>query len=191
VTFRRGQGELVLLALLLSDALALTSQQGGPALDLGVGLGVGAPFEPRIGGHLGLGWWVGTYDDQYAFGKYWALGPSIRFDFVPGRFDLVSGSWSAAPMLELRRGIELIVVGVAPFVAGGPVLASVEGAQPALGWTARTGVNLKLRRTRFWGLTTRLELGAEGVGDRVGFAGGLLVGGAFARPAHEIKGPEL
>jgi hypothetical protein len=173
-----------LLALTLSEALALTSRQGGPAVDLGVGLGVGAPFQPRLGGHLGLGWWVGTYDDQYAFGKYWAFGPSVRFDLVPG-------TWSAAPMFEIRRGVELIVVGVAPFVAGGPVLASVEGAEPALGWTARTGVNLKLRRTRFWGLTARLELGAEGVGGNVGFAGGLLLGGAFARPAHEIKAPEI
>jgi hypothetical protein len=185
----------VLLALILSEAHALTSQQGGPALDLGVGLGVGAPFAPRFGGHLGLGWWTGTYDDQYSFGKYWAVGASVRFDTNP----LLSPtpSWSLAPMLEIRRGVELIVVGVAPFVAGGPVLANhpaaggVTDAPPAvLGWTARTGVNLKLRRSRFWGITARLELGAEGVGEHTGFAGGLLLGAAFARPAHEIKAPE-
>lgn len=176
---------LVLLLALHAPAQALTSHQGGPALDLAAGLGMGGrPLKPAVGGQLSLGWWAGTYDDQYAFGRYWWIGPTARVDWNPDALAIT-------PMLELRRGLELFVAGVAPFLAGGVTLSiPAEGAAPPLGWTARGGVQLKLRRTRFFGLSLRLEGGADGVGDAVGFAGGALLGVSWARPARAITAPE-
>src|SRR5262245_53965819 len=105
-----------MLLLALSDAHALTSRQGGPAVDLAAGLGIrDVPVHPGLGGQLSLGWWLGTYDDQYAFGRYWGLGTTLRADWHP------TGT-ALAPMLEVRRGLELFVAGIAPFVAGGLVL---------------------------------------------------------------------
>jgi hypothetical protein len=151
-------------------SFALTSRQHGPALDLGVGLGVGAaPARPMLGIAASAGWWVGTYDDEYAFGRYWALGPTVRVDLGRGA--------RVAPTLELRRGLELFVAGVAPFVAVGPVLTG-----DGVGATARIGLNGKLRRTRSVGLTVRFEGGADWVAGAPSFTGGLLLGGAWARP---------
>ncbi|MEZ4234666.1 MAG: hypothetical protein R3F59_00560 [Myxococcota bacterium] len=77
---------IALLTLLLAaPAHALTSHQSGPSLDLAAGLGLrGTPLRPGVGGDLSLGWWAGTYDDQYAFGKYWWLGATGRVDWRPG-----------------------------------------------------------------------------------------------------------
>jgi hypothetical protein len=170
---------LVLLSAVPADAL--TSRQGGPSLDVAAGLGLrGSPaLLPSAGGMVSAGWWTGTYDDQYAFGRYWWVGPTVRVDWHPDALGL-------APMLELRRGLELFVAGVAPFLAVGPALAFAE--DPTVGLTARTGLNVKLRRTRYLGLTLRLEGGVD-VADRVGFGGGALLGVAFARPSHPITGP--
>lgn len=181
----------VLLGSLLASpaALALTSRQGGPSLDLAAGVGMrGAPLRPGVGGQLSLGWWVGTYDDQYAFGKYWMFGPTGRVDWLPGAHAL-----AVTPMFELRRGIELFVVGLAPFVAGGVTTSAALDGGPAapIGWTARGGLQVKFRRSRFWGLSLRVEAGADGLGGgKYGFAGGVLIGPTFARPAHAITAPE-
>lgn len=170
------------LWLSLSPALALTSKQGGPSFDLAAGLGLrGAPVHPAVGGQLSLGWWTGVYDDQYAFGRYWWIGTTVRADWRPDTFGLT-------PMLEIRRGLELIVVGVAPFVAGG---LTVDPGGDTLGATGRAGVELKFRRSRYWGLSLRLEAGADVVDSTVGFAGGALIGVSFARPSHGITTPEL
>lgn len=170
-----------ILWLSLSPALALTSQQGGPAFDLAVGLGLrGAPVRPALGGQLSVGWWTGVYDDQYAFGRYWWVGPTVRADWRPDGFGL-------SPMLEIRRGLELIVVGVAPFLAGG---LTIDPDQEVLGFTGRGGVQLKFRRTRYWGISLRVEAGVDVVDSAVGFAGGVLLGPSFARPAHAISEPE-
>jgi hypothetical protein len=167
---------------LSSPALALTQVQGGPAFDLAAGLGLrGAPLRPALGGQASFGWWSGVYDDQYAFGRYWWLGATVRADWRPDAFGLT-------PMIELRRGIELIVVGVAPFVAGGLTLQPDGGV---LGFTGRAGVGLKLRRTRYFGLSLRVEAGVDVVDEQVGFAGGVLVGPSFARPLHGITEPEI
>jgi hypothetical protein len=168
--------------LLVSPALALTSQQGGPAFDLGVGLGLrGSPVRPTAGGQVSIGWWTGTYDDQYAFGRYWWIGPTVRVDWRPDAFGLT-------PMLEIRRGVELIVVGIAPFVAGG---LTVDPGQAVVGFTGRGGLQLKFRRSRYWGISLRLEGGVDVVESTVGFAGGALLGASFARPAHGVTEPEL
>ena len=175
-----------ILWLSLSSALALTSQQGGPAFDLAAGLGLrGAPVRPAVGGQLSLGWWTGVYDDQYAFGRYWWIGPTVRADWR-------SDGFGVSPMLEIRRGLELIVFGVSPFLAGGVTIApsGVDPEQDAIGFTGRGGVQLKFRRTRYWGLSLRLEGGVDVIDSAVGFAGGVLIGPSFARPSHGITEPE-
>jgi hypothetical protein len=184
-----------LLSLLVPSALALTSHQSGPSLDLAAGLGLrGAPsspsggptpLRPAVGGDLSLGWWVGTYDDQYAFGKYWWIGASGRVDWRPEALGIT-------PMLEVRRGLELFVAGIAPFVAGGPTLSVVsDGASVPVGLSARAGAMAKFRRTRFVGISLRVEAGADVVRAKPGFAGGVLFGVSWARPAQAITAPEI
>jgi hypothetical protein len=180
------EADMLLLLSLLSPALALTSQQSGPSLDLAAGLGLrGAPVSAALGGDLSLGWWIGTYDDQYAFGKYWWLGASGRVDWRPDALGIT-------PMVEVRRGLELFVVGVAPFVGAGPVLSVVSGGGDVpVGLTGRAGVMVKMRRTRFLGISLRLEAGADVVGGSPSFAGGALFGVSWARPASAITAPEI
>lgn len=176
----------MLLLFTMCSALALTARQGGPSIDLGAGLSLGgSPFAANAGGHFALGWWTGTYDDQFSFGKYWSFGLSNRFDF-----GLTDQRWSLAPMFEIRRGLELIVVGVHPFLAGGPILVAQGDEDLAIGWTARAGIGGKFRRSRFFGLTARIEGGVDSAAGAVSPAFSLLLGGAFARPAHAIKDPE-
>jgi hypothetical protein len=151
-------------------ALALTSPQSGPGVEVTAGLGLAdAPVSARLGAAVSAGWWFGHYDDQYSLGRYTWIGPTVRAEVLPG--DL-----RVAPMLELRRGIDLVVAGVAPFVAGGPLLAG-----DALGGTARAGVVAKFRRTRHLGFVLRLEAGADFLGGAT-FSGGALLGVAFSRP---------
>lgn len=178
----------VSLWLLLAPAHAITRSQSGPIVEAGVGASITqAPVRPALAGQLSLGWWRGTYDDAYAFGRYWALVQTTRIDALA-----TSGVWTLAPMLELRRGIDIFVANPAGFLAVGPVLAlpvAVQG-EPAVGVTARGGLDFKWRRSRFWGLTVRLEGGVDVLSDRVSPAAGLLLGGGFARPARPMEKPK-
>ena len=99
------------------------------------------------------------------------------------------GDGAVTPMLEVRRGVELFVAGVAPSVGVGPTI----GFDGAVGVTARAGLNVKLRRTRVTGISLRLEAGADFVDDDppVGFAGGVLLGVAWMRPAHALESIEV
>lgn len=172
---------LALALLLASPAQALTSHQSGPALDLAAGLGLGgAPLRASVGGEVSLGWWLGVYDDQYAFGRYWWLGATGHVDWRPDALAIV-------PMVEVRRGLELIVAGLYIGAGGGLVLVP---EVPEPGWTGRLSVGAKFRRSRFFGLTLRLEGGVDVRGDAVGFGGGALLGVAFARPARAITAPQ-
>lgn len=173
----------LLLLLCTPDAQALSSRQAGPSLDLAAGLGLsGAPVRAGLGGQLSAGWWFGTYDDAYALGKYWWIGPT-------GRIDVQGERIAIAPMLELRRGLEIIVAGVNLFVAGGVVSTIAEPAPP-LGYTGRAGLMGKFRRHRYWGLTLRLEGGIDLVDGQVSPTIGTLIGIAFARPSRQRE-PEI
>ncbi len=176
---------LVASWLFLAPAHAITGPQSGPLVELGAGVGVtGRPVQGAVGGHLSLGWWHGVYDDAYAFGRYWALVSTTRIDALPP-----SGVWSLAPMLELRRGIDIFVANPAFVLGGGPRLALPVGTDGpvGVGGTARAGLAFKLRRSRFWGFTLRAEVGADVEGGQVAPAGGLLLGGGFARPARKME----
>jgi hypothetical protein len=177
---------LMTLWLASTPAHAITGIEKGPLLELGAGLGVtGQPTQPALGVHASIGWWAGTYDTAYAFGRYWALVSTTRLDALPA-----AGTWSLAPMLEVRRGIDIFVANPAFFVSGGPVLSIPVGPSAAgdpLGATGRTGLAFKLRRSRFWGLTLRVEAGVDVVSSTVRPAGGVMVGGGFARPARKME----
>ncbi len=173
---------LPLIALSLSPAHGITQVQGGPILELGAGLDMGgSPVQARGGAHLSALWWTGTYDDAYAFGRHWAVGPTLRVDVHPDALGL-------APMLEVRRGLDIFIAGLHAFVAGGAVSAVPLGSDvaPPLGWTGRGGFGAKLRRHRYWGATLRLEAGVDGVGDQISFAGGVMLGVGFSRPARQM-----
>lgn len=172
---------LLLAALLSAPAHAITQKQVGPYVELGLG-GGGArsgPLQGSVGGHLSTGLWAGTYDDAYAFGRYWALGLTGR-----GSYLISSGALEVAPMLELRRGLDVFVANPAPFLAVGPALVIDDGA--ALGLTARGGLALKWRKHRFWGITFRFEGGVDVFDSAVSPTFGLFVGGGFARPSREM-----
>jgi len=170
----------LLLALLSAPAHALTQKQAGPYIELGAGGGGGGtPVGGRVGGHLSVGLWRGTYDDAYSFGRYWSVGLANRVDLAPS-----TGALSVAPMLEVRRGLDVFVANTSPFLAGGPLLVLDGGT--AVGGTARGGLSVKWRRHRFWGITFRFEGGADFVADTVAPTFGLYVGGGFGRPAREM-----
>lgn len=173
----------LLLALLLTpSAEALTSRQSGPWVDAHVGFAAAdAPLAAGLGWQAGVGWWTGRYDDAFAIGRYWAGGAVLRQDFV-------DGALRTAPLLEVRRGVDLLVLGWHVFLAGGPLWAP-EAGEPlaggvAIGATARGGAGLTWRRNPFLGLTVRVEAGADVVDGEVGAAIAALVGGHFARPVR-------
>ncbi len=169
----------MLLALAPLTASALTTHLSAVGVDLAAGLGWGgAPLRPAAGGVVSVGWFRGQFDDQFSFGRYWWLGPTARLDTD-------FGTWRVAPTLELRRGLDLLVAGVSYGLTAGPVLAP--GAAP--GWTARAVGVARLRRTRSFSFTSRLELGVDGRGPSVGFAGGLSLGCTVAAPLRPLTEP--
>ena len=172
-----------LLLSLVAPAHALTQTQAGPLFTLAAGGSLtGAPVQPSAAGQLSFGAWFGTYDDAYSFGRYWAVVQTTRVDLLSAR-----GDTTVAPMLELRRGLDILVANVAGFVAGGPALVVADGT--TLGGTARAGVDAKWRRTRFWGLTVRLEGGVDVLDGAVQPTAAVLVGAGFARPARPMDKP--
>lgn len=176
------RGAMLVLAasLAVPSAHALQRRQAGPTLELGVGPAMAArPVGFAGAGQLSLGWWVGPYDDDYALGRFWAVAVTGRVDVLPR-----DGSLRVAPLLEIRRGMDLIVLAPHAFVAGGPVLTG-----DTLGWTARAGGGLKFRRTKTFGFTGRLEAGMDGVGAALSPVVGLTLGVGWSTPAKKRKGP--
>ncbi len=167
----------LLLALLLSSAQAITTDRSGPTFDLALG---GDLTLPPVGGGLaglaGVNWWWGRYDHSYAIGRYWSLGVANRFDLQLG-----DAGMHLAPLLELRRGNDLIVVGTYTAIAAGP-LVLMTSDDTAIGATGRLAVGGEFRRHRFWGATLRLEAGADYVDGAVFGTGALLLGVQFSRP---------
>jgi hypothetical protein len=165
---------LILLSL-ATNAHALTTNRSGYGIELAGGATLALP--PVSGGgsaSVGAHWWFGPYDDSYAIGRYWAIGTTDRVDFGPAGLSL-------APMLELRRGTDLIVLGMWSGLAGGPLIAL--GDDTVIGATGRFIAGAEFRRSRFWGFTGRIELGADMLGDTVVGVGSLQLGLQFSRPA--------
>ena len=135
---------------------SLTAQRGGVYTAVSVGSGNGGvPFAGGLGWHGGVGLWVGRYDEDMALGRHWGFAASVRQDWIPGAQQL-----RTAPMLEVRRGFDLLAVGFSAFVAGGPLLHTGSGPLFA-GGTARLGGNVKWRFHANWGLNLRVEGGVD------------------------------
>lgn len=168
---------LLLVLTLAHPAHALTSRQSGPYGEVAAGLGLGdRPLHAGLGWEVGAGWWRGRYDDAYAIGRYWSGGVTLRQDWI-------TGALRTSPLIELRRGTDLIVAGWWAFLAGGPLVATAEDTGAAtVGGTARTGIGAEFRRTRYLGITLRLEGGVDYVGRRIGGTGAALLGFQFSRP---------
>lgn len=162
--------------LLLSTADALTSDRSGPSFDLAAGGSFLAP--PVLGGVSGfasLGWWDGNYDDSYAIGRYWSAQLNGRVDYLP------AADLRIAPTFEVRRGLDLVVVGWYVGGGGGPLLVPTDdGLQ--IGAGGRLAFGAEFRRTRFLGFTARIEAGADVVGGAVAGCASMMLGGQFSRP---------
>lgn len=167
---------MLLLCLSVAMGGSLSRPRAGPGVDLGAGIGwSGRPV--AVAGQLSVGGWTGRYDDDFAIGRHWWIGATGRLRASASRVEV-------APVLEVRRGIDLLVAGVQGFVAGGPVI-DVAGSEPArpVGFTGMAGIVGRYRRTRHVSLTLRLEGGVDVVGGQVGPVVGALIGVGWARPA--------
>ena len=163
----------LLLLSLLTPAHALTTDRSGYGFDLAGGVDVAIPGSPSGQVQLGAHWWWGPYDDSSALGRYWALGPTDTLT--------VGEQLSLSPTLEVRRGLDLIVVGWYAGLGAGPVVP-LTGQDP-LGATARLIGGFEFRRSATFGFTARAELGADLVGDAVHGTASVLLGVQISRPA--------
>ncbi len=176
------------IALSTSANAQFAENMSGPYLDVAGGLGMGdAPMAAGPGWMGGFGWWFGRYDSAYAIGRYTSIGVNVRQDLLHlgGAKGSPPQAMRTAPLLELRKGNDLIVAGVSGFLAGGPLLTSV-GNSTSLDYTARGGVGAEFRRHRYWGLTLRLEGGVD-IGDQVSGVFSTLLGVQFSRPARLVE----
>lgn len=138
------------------SAFAQTSAQAGGWVDASGGLSVGSdPLHFGPGGQGSLGIWWGNYDDRRALGRSWGLGAALRYEHR-------SAQPRVAPMLELRRQIDLLVVGLRWRVQAGP---EIHG--DVLGVGARVGGSAMVRVRPWFGPTLNLDVGAAYVGGQV------------------------
>ena len=99
---------LLLLALALGNAqAAITSDRTGGYVDVTAGLGLGGEPAASAGAlDFSVGAWRGKYDQELSFGRYWGGGVSIRQHWRP------ESGLRTAWLLEARRGMDLVVVGM-------------------------------------------------------------------------------
>jgi hypothetical protein len=175
------------LALPLSASAELSRPTAGWWLHVGGGLGAGdRPFRPGVGWHAGVGGWFGRYDDACAIGRHVGLGLEVRQDVQlhPGAREL-----RTAPMLEVRRGIDLLVVGVRVSVLGGPLITTPFGAPSRVdGGTVRVAGAVHYRFVPRVSAYVRLEAGVDVV-DVVQPALGVLLGVELAAPGRRRDPP--
>jgi len=162
-----------LLAILLaSPALAFTEPDSGGWIGAAGGLTVDANADLAAGAgwQATAGLWFGKHDAVYAFGKYTGVGVTVRQAYIGG--DLLT-----EPMLEVRRGADIVVVTTQIFASAGPAFRGGD-----VGVTLLAGGGLKYRMTPQFGITVRAELGAHAIAGTWGFRGNLLAGVELAAP---------
>lgn len=166
--------------LCASPAWAQTSAQAGVWADYTPGLGLGgSPFKATFGQRLSAGYWRGNYDHGYLLGRAWGFG-------LAGRVDLFAPDPRGSLAFELRRTVDLLVVGYRWRVLVGP-----EFSGDAVGAGARLGGTLKYRPTRNFGPTLDAEAGAAWVDGRVSprFSIGIGFEAAFSLKGKEKRDP--
>ena len=162
---------ILLLLLAPMAASAQTTRQTGLWIDASPGLGLGGrPFGATFSARGSVGVWRGNYDDVFALGRSWGWGASVRVD-------LRGEDTRVAPMLELRRTTDLLVVGLRWRVMAGP---EWEGGK--LGVGARLGGTIAYRPSPYIGPALDIEAGAAWVDGRVGPRGAISLGIAGAFP---------
>lgn len=127
-----------------------------------------------VGWQAGGGYWWGSYDRDYALGRYWGLGLTARQDWVGGELQTV-------PLVELRRGNDLIVAGLHWFLSAGPTIGA-EG----LGVEGRVGGGGRFRFNPSSSAFVRLELGG-GYSGAPQVGGGLVIGLLWSRPTDGLS----
>jgi hypothetical protein len=171
----------------------LSAQQSGLALHIGGGLGLGdGPITPGIGWTAGLGGWVGKYDDAFSLGRHIGFGVVVRQDI---QLHAARSGLRTTTLLQVHRGIDLLVIGLQLGGAAGPLFETPTG-QPTqfAGVAARITGLAKYRFKPRWGLFLRFEAGADvytptvgGDPTRVYGAAGTMLGIEFATPTTVRK----
>ncbi|MFT7520561.1 MAG: hypothetical protein ACI9MC_002710 [Kiritimatiellia bacterium] len=138
---------LLLVLLAPISAHAFTSRQTGIWFDAHGGLAIGGtPIKAGLGYRGSVGILQGNYDRSYALGRSWGIGATVHHHV----------DRHLATMLEVRRHIDLLVLGVRLRAMAGP-----EWEQGKMGATARVGAGLKIRPTPIIGPTIDIEGGAS------------------------------
>ncbi len=159
---------MILLLMALGTAQAgITADRTGGYVDVTGGFGLADG--PALATHLSFGAWRGKYDEDLSFGRYWGGGLTLRQDWA-------GNGVRTAYMLEARRGMDLVVVGVHGFVAGGALLVQPGVGLGDVGGTARLGGAAEFRRSRTLGVALRLEAGVDAVNGRITPAGAVTLG---------------
>jgi hypothetical protein len=164
---------LLFLTLFVAvDASAMTEPDSGGWIGASTGLAIDTKTDLGVG----LGWqataglWFGKHDAVYAFGKYTGIGVTVRQAYLGG--NLVT-----EPMLELRRGADIVVVTTQLFISGGPQIAMDE-----IGAVVVAGGGIKYRMTPQFGIVVRAELGASVLAGSWAFRNNIVAGVEFAAP---------
>lgn len=162
---------LVALALSSTSAHALQRPRSGPLVEVGVGGGA-ARGRGELMVQPTLAWWFGRYDDDYALGRFTAIG-------VTPRIGIGKDGPSLSPMLEVRRSMDLFVLAPHYLITAGPTFGPT-----GMGVSARVGGGLKFRRSKTLGFTGRLVAGVDVIDGDVFPAVGLTVGLGWSVPAR-------
>jgi hypothetical protein len=181
----------LLLLLLASPARAdLGGRRAGFWGDVGAGLGVAdRPWSPGVGWTIAAGGWFGRYDDSFAIGRRVDVGVRLRQDFL-----LASGSEPSsrdrllsAPMIEARRGIDLLVVALRFGGSAGPLIRYDLGDPTSVdvGGTVRANGAVGWRFDPRASLMLRLEAGIDVLDQKVAPTLGLTLGIEVAAPGRK------
>jgi hypothetical protein len=197
-----------LVALLSLAHAGLSDDQSGVYVNVQLGGGVRGPTADTVaatdvpepaatalfGGQLAAGWWTGRYDDQFALGRYWGVGLAVRQHrvLVPEAFTY-NTALHTIPMVEVRRGMDLLVVGLGIRGGIGPIFQVWTGhpdgvPSPPLqaGVAMRVAGTAKYRFKPRFGLTLDIEGGLDVLGGAAQGHGAAMLGFEWMTP---IKKP--
>jgi hypothetical protein len=161
----------------------LAGRQSGVWAHVAGGLGAGDnPFRAGVGWSAAVGGWFGKYDDSFSLGRHVGIGLAVRQDLI---FRPDERILRTAPMLQVHRGIDLLVVGLELGGTVGPLLETTLGGPTRVtGGTARVVGALKYRFVPNWSLFARLDAGVDVETDAVQASLGFLLGFQLAVPTR-------
>lgn len=183
-----------LLPLCVAGALAaspaahagLSGSASGGWFDVSGGFSGGMDTGIGVGAELGFGGWFGRYDESFAVGRRWQLGPRLHFDqgFVYAGAPM--RRW--APSFGFRRGIDLLVVGLRFGAEAGISVLEDRGEIVAIGVSARGDAALVYRFHPRVGLMLGVQLGVD-MYPRPAVTSGINLGFEVAGPKRRAPAP--